>query len=173
MKFNKWTIVILLISIFFLVYIMEYCQTNTNNIINDNLSYIPIDDLQPVASPSSNNSSYAFCIPDNDYVINNIKWSSYPNLEKGYILVADVVGPNQVLNYKFIDVQLLTEVKNTDNEAEIYDQLCCVAREARKIYGPDGGINIYGTKGGVEHYHVEILPHDNIIYCRGWESQIL
>jgi hypothetical protein len=130
-------------------------QSNTNNstiqlnVSNSNIS-------------QSNNTNY-LDIPTNDYIINHINWSNYPNLKTGYVLAAYKAGPNDVLNYEFIDVQICTEIKDTDSEIIINEQLTGVAHEARLLYGPASGINIHGTKNGAEYYCVSILPYNDTV----------
>lgn len=106
-------------------------------------------------------------VPPNEYVVENINWTSYPNLQKGYVLAAYIAKPNSIISHDFIEVQICSEVKNCNDKTQINKQLSGVAREARSIYGPNSGINIFGTIGGVEYYYVAIRPYEDDIYCRG------
>lgn len=108
------------------------------------------------------NSSLNF--PPNDYAINHINWSQYPNLSSGYVYTVYVAGPNDVISHKFIEVQICTEIKGTEDETIIYNQLNEAAKEARKLYGSNSDINIIGTKGGVARWFAEILPYEDKIY---------
>lgn len=131
----------------------------SNNISSTNLTQT----TNPITTISVGpNSSLTF--PHNDYVISNINWSLYPNLSTGYIYTVYVAGPNDVIPYKFIEVQICTEVKDTENRTIIIEQLNGVAKEAKKIYGPDSSINIIGTKGGIARWFASILPNDDKIY---------
>jgi hypothetical protein len=111
-----------------------------------------------------NSTNDTLKVPPNDFVINNINWSLYPNLQKGYISVAEISGPNDVVSHQFIEVQIHTEVINSDNKTEILKQLDNVAREARFIYGNNSGINVYGDKNGVPYYFSSMIPYDDTIY---------
>lgn len=131
-------------------------NNKTNNSINQ--SYIndsPKNNFTPSIDP--------YYIPPNDYVINNINWSKYPNLQKGYVLAAYKTGPNDVLNYDFVDVQICTEIKDTDNKTLIDEQLSGVAKEAKAFYGSASGITIAGTMGGAAEYFAEILPYNDTV----------
>jgi hypothetical protein len=114
----------------------------------------------PITSISLNSS---LTVPPNDDAINHINWSLYPNLQTGYVFLACVSEPNDVISYKFIEVQICTEIKNTEDRAIIDDQLSGVAREAKKIYGPDSSINIIGTKGGIARWFASILPFNDTV----------
>lgn len=167
---KKWSLITLLIialliavGIFMLsnyVYVQNYMNPSSQSITNNTNHNITV-----TINPSSINDT--LLIPSNDYVINNINWSSYPHLQRGYVLTSYIAKANEIINHDFIEVQINTEVKSGNNETEIYNQLCGVAKEARNLYGPNSGINIYGTIGGVAYYHVEILPYDDKIYHNG------
>jgi hypothetical protein len=154
-------IIVLLISLFIILASFEYLHINPinkNNTLNNtsiSLSVTPIVD---------ENNNTTLNIPPNDYVINNINWSSYPNLQRGYVSVSEISKPNAVVSHEFIEVQIHTEIINSDNETEIMMQLDSVAREARKIYGENSGINIYGDKDGIFYYSSSMIPYDDTIY---------
>jgi hypothetical protein len=152
--------------ILFGVYILNgnYTKTGMNNTNNDNVS--TIISINPIPSPSSVIIDYnnTLNIPPNDYVINHINWSLYPNLETGYVYLAEIQGPNDYINHKFIVVQILTEIKDTNDNALIDEQLIGVAHEARNIYGPNSGIHIISTKDGVAHLSVSMLPYNDTTY---------
>lgn len=129
-------------------------KTNNTTIQNNNQS--PTITTLP-------NKTDQFNIPSNDYIINHINWSKYPNLQTGYVLVAEKSGPTFALDYDFIEVQICTEIKDTDNETRIYEQLSGVAHEAKKLYGPASGVNIHGTIGGASYYSATILPYNDTV----------
>jgi|SRR5271157_720157 len=138
--------------------------SNLNDIttIQDNSTKI-----KPTQSPIvdfNGNLNGNLNIPQNDYVINHINWTDYPSLQTGYIYKVYVSEPTYVVPHKFIEVQIQTEVMNVDNKTEIYKEIDGVAREARNIYGPNSGINIIGTKGGIAYYFSSMLPYDDKIY---------
>lgn len=155
-------IIILLISLFAMdnniSNIINYEQINkTNNSSNQTDSLINLNN-------NSTNVIDPFYIPNSDYVINNINWSNYPNLQKGYVLAAYKAGPNDVLNYYFIEVQICTEIKNTDNDTLVKEQLSGVAKEAKLLYGPVSSITIAGTRSGAAEYFAEILPYNDTVH---------
>ncbi|WP_174591163.1 hypothetical protein [Methanocella conradii] len=159
MKINIQLLIFIIFIIFFIFIVYSIINKNiaNNNLISNNTSYNTIN-------PMFNNTSEILLLPSNDYVINHINWTSYSNLEVGYVYKAYISDPTDVIPQKFIEVQILTEVKNTDNKTEILKQLDGVAREARAIYGPNSAINIYGTRGGVAYYFSSMLPYDEHIY---------
>lgn len=130
-------------------------NNNSSTILNTTIYPIPLVTVEP-------NSSLTY--PSNDFVINHINWSSYPNLATGYIYTVYIAGSNDIISHKFIEVQICTEVKDTEDRIIIEEQLAGVAREAKKIYGPNGSINIIGTKGGVARWFASILPYDETVH---------
>jgi len=166
-KFNKILIGIIIgtiIPIICLLFIINF--NNISNILSNNSSIINDDinlnvNLTPTVSFIPNDS---LTFPPNDFAINNINWSSYPNLQTGYVYTVYIAGPNNVIPYKFIEVQICTEVKDTENRTVIEEQLGGVAKEAKKIYGPSSSINIIGTKGGVARWFASILPYEETIH---------
>ena len=160
-------LIISLIILIILIIICSYIFIGQNNYIinyknnsSSNTSNVIITP-NPTSSTDQNNS---LIYPPNDFVINHINWSSYPNLETGYIYTVYVAEPTNVVPHKFIEVQILTEVKGIDNITEIRRQLSGVAQEARKIYGYNSDINIHGTKDGASAWIVSMLPNDDTIY---------
>jgi hypothetical protein len=149
--------IILVIIIIIVVGNSKYKVSLMNNSSNMNLTIKPI----PSVNIEPNNTTLTF--PSNDYTINHINWYVYPNLNTGYIYTVYAAGPNDVLSYEFIEVQICTEIKNTEDRAIIEDQLAGVAREAKKIYGPDSSINIIGTKGGIARWFASILPFNDTV----------
>ena len=159
----------LIISLIILVIIVVICSLviiNQNgymiNNINNSSSNTP--SLTITDSPASTEQNNILIVPTNDYVINHINWSLYPNLETGYVYTVYIAEPTNVVPHKFIEVQILTEVKGTENRTIIRNQLSGVAQEARKIYGQNSSINIHGTKGGASAWIVSLLPYDDTIY---------
>jgi hypothetical protein len=151
-----------------LIFIAAFIYTNhTGHIFNNekNLSISitpnPISTVIPSVSIEPNNTLE---IPPNDFVINHINWSSYPNLQSGYVYTVYIAEPTNIVPHKFIEVQILTEVKGTENRTIIREQLSGIALEARKIYGPNSDINIHGTKGGASTWIVSLLPYEDIPY---------
>ncbi|WP_174591911.1 hypothetical protein [Methanocella conradii] len=167
-KLNKIIIIGIIIGIIIqiisLLFIINF--NNISNILSNNSSIIDDDvNLNVNSTPTVSftpNDSLTF--PSNDFAINNINWSSYPNLQTGYVYTVYIAGPNNVIPYKFIEVQICTEVKNTENRTIIEEQLAGVAREAKKIYGPPSSISIIGTKGGAAAWIVSLLPYEDTSY---------
>jgi hypothetical protein len=141
--------------------IIEPTINNTNrqnysiNSINENITIIPI--------PNTNINS-TWPIPSNDYVINHINWSLYPDIQTGYISQSDLSEPNEVINHKFAYAQICVEVKNIDNWNIVNSELSSVAREVRALYGPNSAIDIIGTVNGIIASHVYMLPYDDTVY---------
>jgi hypothetical protein len=161
-------IIVLLLSLLIILASYEYTNnielnntTNNNSINTTNLSNTT--NVSLTATPTDGNNSTLY-LPPNDYVINNINWPLYPNLQKGYVSVSEISEPNSIVPHKFIEVQIHTEIINSDNETEIMRQLDSVAREARKIYGENSGINIYGDKHGIFYYSSSMIPYDDNMY---------
>jgi hypothetical protein len=100
----------------------------------------------------------------NDYLINNITWKSYPNLEIGYVIENEVLEPNAIVNHSYIAIEIATEVKDTDNDTIINSQLSAIATEVRHIYGPNTAIVIMGMDHGVLAWSVTMKVYDDNIY---------
>lgn len=133
-------------------------QTNTNDNHTSNNTTI----ILPSPIIDYNNT---LTMPSNDYVINHINWSYYPNLERGYIQDAQILDTNGgTINHKFIDVSIYVEIKNEDNESTILNQMKGVLKEARIIYGSNSRIFIFGNKNGVFDHSIDMLPYDDTIY---------
>jgi hypothetical protein len=130
--------------------------------LNENSSNINIT-IEPTPFVTIYPSTTALTYPPNDYSINHIEWSKYTNLDMGYVYTVYIAGPNDVISYKFIEVQICTEVKNTEDRKTIEEQLSGVAKEAKRIYGPESSINIIGTKGGIARWFASILPHNETV----------
>jgi hypothetical protein len=80
-------------------------DSHKNNSINNtqyNVSVNPSPTLDINATLS---------IPSNDYIINHINWSLYPDIQAGYISKSYLSEPNDVTNHKFVYVQICIEVK--------------------------------------------------------------
>lgn len=114
---NRFTIIVivLIMLLFFITYIIldtNFINATLNNTTIDmnNSSRIITIDINSSSTPqqfySDNNS---LSIPSNDYVINNINWSSYPNLEVGYIDLAQVMEPNEYVSINLL--QLASKLK--------------------------------------------------------------
>jgi hypothetical protein len=139
-----------------------YNSKNTNTIVD-----ISRPTTYPITStpfPITIDYNSTLNIPPSDSVINNINWSSYPNLQTGYVYLAEVQGPNEYINHKFVVVQILTEIKGTEDKNIIIEQLSGIAREVRKTYGPNSGVHIISTKGGVAGLSVSMLPYSDLTY---------
>jgi len=100
-------------------------------------------------------------MPPNDFVINHINWSEYTNLEQGYVYLDRIEGPTDTIPHKFIEIQILTEVKNTSNSSLIRSELSGVAFEVRNIYGPNSDIHILGTKDGAATWDITLYPYES------------
>ncbi|WP_174591162.1 hypothetical protein [Methanocella conradii] len=163
MKFKFEIIIIgmisLIICLLLFIYINEY-NYNFNNNSSIDTNYL-IANTTHIVSMDPNNS---LTFPPNDYAINHINWSSYPNLQTGYTYLVCIAEPTDVIPHKFIEVQICTEVKDTDDREIIEKQLAGVAIEAKRIYGPNSDINIIGTKGGVARWFASILPYEETIH---------
>lgn len=153
-------ILLIVITLLILTNYTDYIFNNDTN-LSLSLTPYPTSSVIPSLSIEPNNT---LAIPPSDYVINNINWSSYPNLQSGYVYTVYIAEPTNVVPHKFIEVQILTEVKGTENRTIIREQLSGVALEARKIYGPNSDINIHGTKGGASTWIVSLLPYEDIPY---------
>ncbi len=150
----KVKLIITVIGLFILLAIISLLVVASNNgyIFNNNLNNSSSTNLNTTINPTplitvDPNNSLKF--PSNDFAINHINWSSYPDLRTGYVYLVCISEPTDVIPHKFIEVQICTEVKDTEDRAIIREQLAGVAREAKKIYGPGSSIDIIGTKGGV------------------------
>lgn len=157
-------IVIIIISLFLVfnkLNIIDYNNTNNNtttvSINNTNISNIN-------ASLNIIDYNSTLTIPPNDFVIDSINWNLYPNLEPGYIYMVSILDPTDYVPHKFIEVQILTEIKNTKDKEIIRKQLTSVAYEARRIYGINSDIHILGTEGGAAAWDVSIAPYENDTY---------
>jgi hypothetical protein len=149
--------ILLIISLIILNHIgfINLNSTNdTRTIINPTIIPTAVVSVDPYSS---------LIYPSNDIAINGINWSSYPNLQTGYVFLVCIAEPTNVIPHKFIEVQICTEVKDTENRTIIINQLNGVAKEAKQIYGPYSSINIIGTKGGVARWFASILPNDDKI----------
>jgi hypothetical protein len=156
-------ILFILLSIISIVVITYYDGSIFNKNVNYSSPAILNTTINPtvLASIDPNNS---LTYPSNDFVINHINWSSYPNLATGYIFKVYIANPNDIISYKFIEVQICTEITETENRTIIEEQLAGVAREAKTIYGPSSSINIIGTKGGVARWFASILPYEEVVH---------
>jgi hypothetical protein len=107
-------------------------------------------------------------IPPNDYVINHINWSNYPDLQQGYVhdaQIADPTGtdPNGNITHKYIDVGIYIEIKN-DDPSKVLEEIKGVARETRTIYGPNSCVMIFATKNGVLYNYINTLPYTDQLH---------
>ena len=155
------SVIIILLCVFILVIDNKFINQEQFNNVNSSTNQTQIIDN---SNNSSTNVIDPFYIQPSDYVINQINWSNYPNLQKGYVLAAYKAAPNDVLNYDFIEVQICTEIKNSENETLIKEQLSGVAKEAKLLYGPVSSITIAGTRGGAAEYFAEILPYNDTVH---------
>ncbi len=154
------SLLILIISVFIFTDNIIHNNQSINTSLNSNNSS-NIDSISPTLITNYNNS---LAIPPNDYVINSINWSLNPNLKTGYVYLAQVCEPNDIVPHKFIAVQILTEVKGTNDKTIIKEQLGNVAVEARRLYGPNSAICILGTDHGVVAWTVTMRVYDDKIY---------
>jgi hypothetical protein len=129
---------------------------NSNHQIEDN-NTLNTTSIVPI------NSNSSFTFPPSDYTINKINWSKYKNLETGFVYTACVSEPTDVIPYKFIEVEIVTEIKGTENRTIINEQLAGIAKEAKIIYGPNSSIDIIGTKSGIARWFASILPHNDTV----------
>jgi hypothetical protein len=139
-------------------------NNNTNISMNNSTSTISKDVNSSPTSIQFYNDNDSLLIPSNDYIINNINWSSYPNLAVGYIDLAEAMEPNEYVSHKFMAIGVKTEVKNTDNDTIIQEQLSSVARDVRRICGPNTAIVIMGMDHGVLAWSVTMRVYDDNIY---------
>jgi hypothetical protein len=167
----KFKIIYIIAFVFFLIIIAigSYAVVTTNNLNSINIFYLNhtntsknnVSIISPSPTIDYNNS---LTMPSNDYVINHINWTSYPNLERGYVQDAQILDTNGgTINHKFIDVSIYIEIKNEDNESTM-DQLKEVLKEARIIYGSNSRIFIFGNKNGVFDHAIDMIPYDDTIY---------
>ena len=168
---NQYIIIIVLIMVLALItYIMinanfiNVTLNNTNTNVNNSSGNISKDIYLNVTSQPIYSDNNSLSIPSNDYIINNINWSSYTNLEVGYIDLAQVMEPNEYVSHKFIAVGVKTEVKNTDNDTIIQEQLSSVAHDVRRICGPNTAIVIMGMDQGILAWSVTMRVYDDNIY---------
>lgn len=150
-------IIIILLCGIFIEYNYKFIGNIDSTNINSTTSTVSIQ-LSISDSPISNT---ILVIPPDDYVINHINWSLYPNLEKGYIYMAQIIGPTDTIPHKFIEVQILTEVTDTSDLTLIRSELSGVAYEVRDIYGPNSDIHILGTKDGAATWDITLYPYEN------------
>src|SRR5271157_1380809 len=161
MKIKVVSFTIITIILFFvIIFIIIQNKTTSGNEINHTT---PIDNTNstPIISSPIPSDNGTLIIPSNDYVINNINWSMCPNLQVGYVYKVYIAEPNQVIDHKFIEVQIVSEITNDSNRTIVLKQMAIVARDAREIYGPNSGIDIIGNKNGVLDYLVSMLPYDD------------
>lgn len=161
--------IVTVVGLFILLVIISLLVVAYHNgfIFDKNLNNSSSTSLNTTINPTilasvDPNSSLTY--PPNDFAVNHINWSSYPNLQTGYVYLVCISEPTDVIPHKFIEVQICTEVKDTEDRIIIEEQLAGVAREAKKIYGPNGSINIIGTKGGVARWFASILPYDETVH---------
>lgn len=169
MKIKFWVLlgIIFLIIILVGVYTIKNSTTTLNSTINKtnesfNNSLINSTTISITPLPFDYNNTLT--IPSNDYIINKINWSSNPNLEIGYIDLAQVMEPNEYVPHTFIAVGIKTQVVNTDNDTIIREQLSNVARDVRRICGPNTAIVIMGMDQGVLAWSVTMRVYDDNIY---------
>ncbi|BAI60164.1 hypothetical protein MCP_0092 [Methanocella paludicola SANAE] len=154
---NKLVLIIGVVVIIGLIIGLCYYKFDNNFVTNNNSTINTITPI-PTENPVENDT---LTILPNDYVINNINWTQYPNLQQGYIYKVYIAGPTDTVPYKFMEVQILTEVKDTNDRELIRSQLSGVAYEVRKIYGPNSDIHILGTKNGAATWDISLYPNQN------------
>jgi hypothetical protein len=169
----KFKIIYIVALVFFLIIIaigsytmIKNYDLNSINLFNTNQTNNNRSNNTSIILPSpiiDYNSSLT--IPSNDYVINQINWSNYPNLERGYVQDVQILDTNGgTINHKFIDVSIYVEIKTEDNDSTILDQMKGVLKETRTIYGPNSRIFIFCNKNGVFDHAIDLLPYDDTIY---------
>jgi hypothetical protein len=170
MKYLYWAIiVIVLLAIITAVFTFNSSIILINNITQKQNNSSITSDNQTIPFNNSiidyNNTS--FILPSNDYVINHINWSTYPDLPVGYVQNAFVSDPTSVVDHKFIAVDIVIELRPYDNKTVILNEMAGVASEARTLYGLNSSINIWGNRDGVLNMYVVILPNSNEIHKVG------
>lgn len=126
---------------------------NSSKMITNSSTHIPND--------NDIDFNKTLTIPPNDYVINSINWSNYPNLKQGYVYTVYIAGPTDTISHKFIEVQILTEINDTSDNTIIRSQLSGIAYEVRNMYGPNSDIHILGTKDGAATWDITLYPYQN------------
>lgn len=162
----------LLLIIIFMLLILAYIGINIGNIpsfsnmINNSSNKLEPNDDNKFNENSSPISDFndSLSIPPNDYIINSINWTSYPNLQTGYVHLAQVCEPNDIVPHKYIAIGIISEVKDGNNKTLVYEQLGGVAREVRHLSGPNSAIVIFGTDHGVVAWTVTMGVYDDKIY---------
>jgi hypothetical protein len=163
-------------AIFLLILIisgLSYTIFSNNNIpslqINENEKVLKNDTNNIIITPTTMiTTEPELVLPSNDFALNNINWQTYPNMQNPRIITSKIAQPNDVIDHKFIFIQLDTDVTNTRNKTEIFKQLEGICMECVKIYGENSGLSIYGNVGGIGYFHVERLPYGEKIFYDGW-----
>ena len=100
----------------------------------------------------------------NDKLINNIHWKLYPNFDTGYVIANEIMEPNDDINHNYIAVEIATEMKDGTNDTDMYNQLSGIAREVRRMYGPNCAIGIMAMDHGVLINTVQMCIYDDNTY---------
>jgi hypothetical protein len=167
LKFYIITGIILIIIILVGVYTIKNSTIPINSTIdktNESFNNSIVNNTNITVTPIPFDYNSTLSIPSNDYIINHINWSSNPNLEVGYIDLAQVMEPNEYVPHTFVAVGIKTQVINTDNDTIIREQLSNVARDVRRICGPNTAIVIMGMNHDVLGWSVTMRVYDNNIY---------
>ena len=111
------SIIFIIVIVLFGAFLINenYTRTSTNLTNDDNKP--TISSISPIPSPTSTIIDYnnTLNIPSNDYVINHINWSSYPNLETGYVYLPKSKDLTNILITNLL-LTNLTEIKGTDDK---------------------------------------------------------
>jgi hypothetical protein len=138
-------------------------QPFISNLINDK-NETELNNNNSIIETPSPIVDNSLTLPQNDYIINNINWSSYPNLQIGYIHLAQVCEPNEIVPHKYMAIGVMSEVKNGNNRTLVYEQLGSVALEIRHMCGPNSAICVFGTDHGIVSWTVTMRVYDDKVY---------
>jgi hypothetical protein len=164
--------ILVIIIILVIITIASYTYLKTSdlhiNFFNSNKTNSSINNSSTIAPTPTLDYNSTLNLPSNDYVINHINWSNYPYLQQGYIRDASIYDPTDAdiknnLTHKYINVEIYIEII-TDNQSEVVNEMKSVAREARRIYGPNSLIFVITNKNGVYYNSLDIYPYDDTIY---------
>jgi hypothetical protein len=161
---------IIIIAIFIIaLFCFYYGLYNIKNLSFDNTSKINKNNssieqqININDSKLDNTTKEEFVIPPSDYVVNNINWSNYPDLKKGYV-ASNYVTYTKEVGKNFISVEICTEiVSNQDNVTKIKNELYEVGCEAKQYYGSAAAIHVLGTINGATLMVYTIIPYNMTI----------
>jgi hypothetical protein len=127
-----------------------------------------VDDMNITANSShylaNTSTSAGLFAPREETIMAGINWSQYPLIGDHRISESLIAEPNEVINHTFILVSMDVEVLDQQNVPEVYRQMSAIVKEERSILGEDSAPELWGKVGGMDAFHVGMLPFSNEIY---------